>query len=168
MKSRYAKSLANAALMVLGILPLAAQAQLVDLGATTGYALNNSGKVALASGLYSSGTVTALPSLPGSTTPATPHALNASGQVAGSALLVNDDGQASVAVEYSGGTLTNLMPSYTGPLGPDGGLATGINSGGTIIGWIDTFTTAGPGASTIGFTYSNGVSTQLPVPPGAL
>ena len=92
MKSRYAKSLANAALMALGILPQAAQAQLVDLGAATGYAINNAGQVALSTGIYGNGAVTPLPALPGDTTPVTPFAINASGQVA-----------ASGPSEYSGG-----------------------------------------------------------------
>jgi hypothetical protein len=83
MKSGYVKSVAIAAWVAWGVVPVAAQAQLVDLGATTGYALNNSGEAALASGIYSNGTVTplpALPALPGSTTPATPLAINASGK----------------------------------------------------------------------------------------
>ena len=41
MKSRYVKSLAIAALAALGILPVAAQAQLIDLGGATGYRINN-------------------------------------------------------------------------------------------------------------------------------
>jgi hypothetical protein len=40
MKSGYVKSVAIAAFAALGILPVIAQAQLIDLGATTGYALN--------------------------------------------------------------------------------------------------------------------------------
>jgi probable HAF family extracellular repeat protein len=159
MKSRYVKSLAVAAWAAWGIVPGTAQAQLVDLGATTGYALNNSGEAALGSGIYANGAVTPLPSLPGSTTPATPLAITASGQVAGS--------DAGVPIEYSGGILTNLLPSsYVGPDGSDGGPATGINSDGTIVGWIDLFTTEGPGASTIGFSYSNGVFTTLAIPSG--
>ena len=42
MKSGYVKSVAIAAWVAWGVVPVAAQAQLVDLGATTGYALNNS------------------------------------------------------------------------------------------------------------------------------
>jgi hypothetical protein len=113
-KSRYGKSFAVPAFAALSISPMLAQAQLVDLGATTGYALNNSGVVALASGLYSNGTVTALPALPGWTTPATPLALNASGQAAGSAVPATGY-PAGVAIEFSGGTLTNLTPGYTAP-----------------------------------------------------
>jgi hypothetical protein len=41
MNSRYAKSLAIAALVALRILPVAAKAQLIDLGGATGYTINN-------------------------------------------------------------------------------------------------------------------------------
>jgi hypothetical protein len=41
------------------------QTQLVDLGVATGYAINNAGQVALSTGIYSNGAVTALPALPG-------------------------------------------------------------------------------------------------------
>jgi probable HAF family extracellular repeat protein len=154
MKSRYVKSFAVAGFAALGVLPVLVQAQLVDLGSATGYAINNAGQVALSTGIYSNGAVTPLPALPGYTTPVTPFAINASGQVA-----------ASGPSEYSGGTLTKLLPSsYSGPQGADGGPATGINSSSTIVGWVDLFATEGPGADTIGFIYSNGVLTQLPVP----
>jgi hypothetical protein len=98
MKSGYVQSLAIAAFMALWLLPAAAQTQLVDLGVATGYAINNAGQVALSTGIYSNGAVTPLPALPGSTTPATPLAINASGQVAGAAILV---GQAVVLVSQS-------------------------------------------------------------------
>ena len=52
MKSRYVKSLAIAAFAALGILPVTAQAQLIDLGVATGYAINNAGQVALDGYLY--------------------------------------------------------------------------------------------------------------------
>jgi hypothetical protein len=39
------KSLAIAAFAALGVLPVIAQAQLVDLGVATGYAINNSGAI---------------------------------------------------------------------------------------------------------------------------
>jgi hypothetical protein len=45
MKSRYVKSLAIAAL---GILLVAVQAQLIDLGVAIGYAINNAGRVTAA------------------------------------------------------------------------------------------------------------------------
>jgi hypothetical protein len=47
MKSRYVKSLVIAALVALGILPVAAQAQLIDLGVATGYRINNAGRAVL-------------------------------------------------------------------------------------------------------------------------
>ena len=69
----------------------------------------------------------------------------------------------TVPVEYSAGTLINLLPpDDVGPGGPDEGFATGINAGGTIVGWIYF---QGEGASLVGFIYSNEVFTQLPVPP---
>ena len=45
-------------------------------------ALVNAGQVALGTGIYNSGTVTALPALPGATAPAIPLAINDTGQVA--------------------------------------------------------------------------------------
>ena len=50
MTSQYVKSLAIAAFAALGILPVLAQAQLIDLGVATGYAINNSGQAALSTG----------------------------------------------------------------------------------------------------------------------
>jgi hypothetical protein len=51
MKSPYVKSLAIAALATLGVLPVGAQTQLVDLGVATGYPINNAGQVALSTGI---------------------------------------------------------------------------------------------------------------------
>jgi hypothetical protein len=50
MRSHYGRSFAIAALPILGILPAAAQAPLVDLGVATGYAINNAGQVVLSTG----------------------------------------------------------------------------------------------------------------------
>jgi hypothetical protein len=63
-----------------------AQNLLKDLGVATGHAINNSGHVALDQGIYSNGTITPLPAVPGGSTPAAALAINASGQVAGSGL----------------------------------------------------------------------------------
>ena len=63
MSSRYVKYLAIAAWAAWAMVPVVAQAQLVDLGVATGYAINNSGQVALSTGIYSEGKVTALPAL---------------------------------------------------------------------------------------------------------
>jgi hypothetical protein len=147
MKSGYVKSLLIATFTALGILPALAQARLVDLGAR-GYALNNSGEAALASGLYSNGTTS------GSTSSATPLAINASGPVAGYT--------AGVLFGYGGGRLTHLLPPWaTGATGSDGGQAPGINSIGTIVGWIDPLMTEGSGASGEGFSDRNGIRTQF-------
>jgi hypothetical protein len=81
MKSHCVRFLAAATLATFGMLPAAAQTNLVDLGAATGYAINNAGQVALSTGIYSGGTVTPLPALPGSTAPAVPYAINASGPI---------------------------------------------------------------------------------------
>src|SRR3984885_16169058 len=65
-----------------------AQANLLtDLGPVSGVGINNSGLVALSSGIYSNGTVTPLGMLPGDTTNVVPNAINASGQVAGNSIL---------------------------------------------------------------------------------
>ena len=80
--------LAPSFVLMVTILPASAGAQasdLVDLGVAIGYAINNAGQVVLSTGIYSNGTTTPLPALPGQTTPATGAAINATGQVAGSA-----------------------------------------------------------------------------------
>jgi probable HAF family extracellular repeat protein len=165
MKSLYVKSVATAAFAALGILPVAAQAQLVDLGVATGYAINNAGQVALSTGIYSNGTVTPLPALPGSTTPATPLAINAFGQVAGSALVSTELGACGVPIEYIGGTLTNLLgPSDCDGADPAVGPATSVNSPGTVLGWY-TAMFLGHGETTT-FTYSDGVLTIMDIPCG--
>ena len=117
MKSCYVKSLSAAGWVAFAMLPLLARAQLTDLGEATGYALNNSGQVVLSTGIYSNGTVTPLPALPGQTTPAVGVAINASGQVAGNGetqVTVGSYDQSgntkpgSVPVAYVDGTLTNI------------------------------------------------------------
>ena len=123
MKSGYVKYLAIAAWAAWGTVPVVAQAQLVDLGVATGYAINNAGQVVLSTGIYTNGTVTALPALPGQTTPAVGAAINATGQVVGSAHISVGSvaGTDTVAVEYSSGTLTDLIrptPSGDGPRWP--------------------------------------------------
>jgi probable HAF family extracellular repeat protein len=139
-----------------------AQNLLTDLGVATGYAINNAGQVVLASGLYSGGSTTALPSLPGQIGAAAPLAINQAGQVAGSAVTA---GSEQVATEYSGGAATNLFSSFTGREQLQVGTATGINSAGTVAGWINTTVGfAGPGAPIVGFTYSGGTLTSLSVP----
>jgi probable HAF family extracellular repeat protein len=135
---------------------------LIDLGVNTGYALNNAGQVVLTSGLYSGGSTTALPSLPGQMGAAAPLAINQAGEVVGSAVTA---GSEQVATEYSGGTATNLFSSFTGREQEEIGTATGINSSGTVAGWINTTVLfAGPGAPILGFTYSGGTLTTLSVP----
>jgi probable HAF family extracellular repeat protein len=165
MKSRYVKSLANVALMAFGILPLAAQAQLVDLGVATGYAINNAGQVVLSTGIYSNGTTTPLPALPGQTTPAVGAAINATGQVAGTAVTSVPSSAGgitieTVPVEFSNGTLTNLFAQSTE------GYATGISSSAEIVGYSVSEDT-GPGGliqgyDYIGFIYANGTQSNLP------
>jgi len=154
---------------------------LVDLGpGTTGHAINNSGQVALDQGIYSGGTTTPLPALPGQTTPASPVAINAAGQVAGSAVtqvIIGGFGSTgtqsgSVPIAYINATLTNiaaLFPEYTGSTWMEPGLATGINAGGQVVGY---YTSLNPRSidppATIAFLYANGTSSPLPFnPPGA-
>jgi hypothetical protein len=57
-------------------LPVLAQAQVIDLGATTGYALNNSGEAAIASGIYANGAVVPVPALPNQVGTGVPYAVN--------------------------------------------------------------------------------------------
>jgi hypothetical protein len=106
------KSFAAAVLAILGGLPVGAQNQLVDLGVATGYAINNAGQVALSTGIYSNGAVTALPAPPGSSTPATALAINASGQVAGYALNPNITGYDPIA--YINGSLIDIGSTILG------------------------------------------------------
>src|SRR5580698_827335 len=170
MKSSYVKCLVTAGWTAFAILPLLARAQLIDLGEASGYALNNAGQVVLSTGIYSNGTTTPLPALPGQTAPATGAAINASGQVAGSASVVVPDPMGSsiippggstggtVAIEYSNGVLTDLLAPLTPGYGVQG-FATGINSGGEIVGYS---TVSSPKITdidqpdTTGFVYANG------------
>jgi probable HAF family extracellular repeat protein len=136
---------------------------LIDLGVTTGYALNDSGQVALASGIYSNGVVTALPALPGSTTPATPLAINASGQVAGVA--PNSTGSTD-AVAYINGVLTDISALtaeylHGSALLPPGA-GTGINSSDEVVGWYQNIAASIGFLSTNAFTFKNEVETDLP------
>jgi probable HAF family extracellular repeat protein len=166
MKSRYVRFLAAVTLATFGILPAAAQTQLVDLGLATGYAINNAGQVALSTGIYSNGTVTPLPVLSGTTTPATPYAINASGQVAGAGLFESGYGGCGVPIEYTEGTLINLLGwnLVCDGADPAGGPATSINSSGTIVGWYESL--ADSHGETTTFSYSNGALTVIDVPCG--
>jgi hypothetical protein len=114
MKSRCVRSVAIAACAALGILPVLAQAQLVDLAKGTGSAINNAGQVVLSTGIDRDGTITPLPALPGQTTPAAAVTINATGQIVGSADISVGPaaGVDTVAVEYSSGTsITNKKES---------------------------------------------------------
>jgi hypothetical protein len=176
MQSGYVKSLAIAVGVAVGILPLLAHAQLVDLGVATGYAINNAGQVALSTGIYSNGTVTALPALPGQTAPAVAVAINATGQAAGSAassVMAHFGGgmvPGVVPIAYSNGTLTNIalsFPEYTdGALWVEPGVATGINASGQVIGYYSAFIANSAGIdpdSTLGFIYANGAVTVISI-----
>jgi probable HAF family extracellular repeat protein len=174
MKSRYVKSFAGPALVILGVLPATAQAQLIDLGVATGYAVNNAGQVALSTGIYSNGTVTALPALPGQSAPATPLAINAVGQVAGSAagqviirFTSGGTGPGTVPVAYINGTLTNIALLLGGYVDP--GVATGINASGQVVGYFTDISARSTGIdnpTTIPFLYANGTASALPNYPG--
>jgi hypothetical protein len=126
----------------LWILPVIAQAQLIDLGATTGYPLNNSGEAALASGVYANGAVVPVPALSNQFGAGVPYAINDNGQSAGSAGLNEGAGASGVnprvATLYSGTTATDLFPAAddTGNQNADwSGTATSINSAGTVLGY---------------------------------
>jgi probable HAF family extracellular repeat protein len=118
--------------------PLTVLAQtppLVDMGVTRGNGLNNSGQVALQSGIYSiaTRTVTPLPALPGGTDPAVALAINATGQVTGHASSANPV-EISAAILYSSPTLTDLgNPCGLGEL--DVAEGTAINSSGVAVGY---------------------------------
>jgi probable HAF family extracellular repeat protein len=175
MKSGYVKSLAIAGWMAFGSLPLLARAQLTDLGEATGYAINNAGQVVLSSGIYSNGTVTPLPALPGQTTPAVGAAINASGQVAGSGetqVTVSIFGESSadtqpgsVPIAYVNGTLMNISLSFSeyavsGHVEP--GYATGINASNQIVGYYTALNPRSEDPAPVnGFIYDNGAITEL-------
>ena len=157
------------------ILPASARAQasdLVDLGVAIGYAINNAGQVVLSTGIYSNGTTTPLPALPGQTTPATGAAINATGQVAGSAptSMPNPAGGNfgfTVPVEFSSGTLTILQSpiEYADSISSEA-YATGINSSAEIVGY-SVSPDIGPadilqGYDYVGFIYANGTLNSLP------
>ena len=131
-----------------------AQTNLVDLGATTGHAINNKGQVALDAGVYSNGGVTPLPALPGDSTPAVALAINASAQVAGSACC-------TTAILYSGGTLTNIGANFFDGINRTYSWATGINTSGLVVGYYDANNMDNIEAS---FTYTNGTVTNLDSP----
>jgi probable HAF family extracellular repeat protein len=140
----------------LGSTAAIAQANLLnDLGTGSAVGINNSGQVALSSGIYSNGTVTPLGILPGDTKNVIPNAINASGQVAGNAFVKGYE----IAVFYNNGVLTSFGASGETL---DLSFATGINSSGQIVGWR---TTSGDNTST-GFIYTNGVLTQVCCLPG--
>jgi len=106
---------------------------LTDLGTGSGFGINNSGQVALSSGIYSNGTVTPLGILPGNTTNVIPNAINASGQVAGNSTLpsmIIVPGE-ETAVFDNNGLLTSFGASDTEF---DQSFATGINASGQIVG----------------------------------
>jgi probable HAF family extracellular repeat protein len=141
------------------ILPLKTFAQtppLVDIGATAGNGINNAGQVALDSGIYSNGTITPLPTLPGSSTPALPLAINASGQAAGTGSGPNIY---RTPILYSNGTLTDLG-NACGETSVDGSAATAINATGVVVGWD----TCRGGGSTEGFIYQQGTMTLIAAP----
>jgi probable HAF family extracellular repeat protein len=144
--------------------PLSSMAQatgLVDLGATTGVAINNTGTVALDQAVYSNGTITPLPALPGGTSAAHALAINGSGQIVGWADSPRTNG---VAVIYSNGTLTSLGSPFAGT---DAGVtlsvaATGINASGEVVG-TSVISPVGLGGGLIAsWVYANGVFTGIP------
>jgi len=139
-----------------------AQSPLTDLGVGTAYAINNSGQVALDKGIYSTGTITPLPALPGGSSPATALTINASGQVAGSAISPSIFGTDPIA--YINGTLIDIgSPILTGVLASQGGgQATGINSSNIVVGWYSSNAIDG---NTDAFTYNNGTLSVLPAFP---
>src|SRR5450631_596218 len=109
---------------------------LIDLGAgTVGHAVNNSGQVALDQGIYTNGTIAPLPAVSGGSTPAAALAINASGQVAGTAISLAISGPDPIA--YINGTLNDIGSMIlTGVFANQGGgKATGINSNNLVVGW---------------------------------
>jgi probable HAF family extracellular repeat protein len=151
----------------LGLGPASAHAQanyLVDLGVATGYGINNSGQAALDAGVYSNGVITPLPALPGGSTPAFALAINASGQIAGSAIPPAYNGPYPIA--YSNGNLINILSAVlTGTSAQDSGQATGVNTSGEVVGWYLSNLIDG---TTAAFTYANGTVTDLPAFPCAV
>src|ERR1700735_4547330 len=125
MKLRH-KKYAVIACSAIGVFPLLARAQLVDLGEVTAHAINNNGQVALDQGVYSNGVITPLPALPGGSTPAVPLAINASGSVAGYA----DTQITRYPVAYVEGILTSFASTVftSGVMAEfNSGTGTGIN-----------------------------------------
>ena len=136
----------------LGLAAANAQNLLIDLGVATGRAINDNAQVALDQGIYSNGAITPLPAFPGTTTPASALAINASGQVAG----YWSPGLDPIA--FINGTLIDVGSSFNGFAGYGGGQSTGINSSNVVVGWYESNVRDSNYES---FTYSNGTVAML-------
>jgi probable HAF family extracellular repeat protein len=157
MKSRH-NMYAAMACSAIGLLPLLARAQLVDLGEVTAHAINNKGQVALDQGIYGDGAITPLPALPNGSTPATAVAINNSGWAVGGA----DSPPSYHPVEFINGALIDFASSlfFQGQDITNSGGARGINSSGEVVSYYRGFDGTG------GFTYLNGTITFMSVPCG--
>jgi probable HAF family extracellular repeat protein len=153
------------------LLPVCAQGQtnhLVDLGALTGYGINNAGQAALSTGLYANGTVTPLGALPGLTASAVPAAINAAGEIAGNEVNAGlspcgaaNSAPPAIAVLFTiNAGLTSLpMPSCQ-PFTP-GVVVAGINASGQVVGW-GKFESSDENFNAL--IYTNGVASELAAP----
>jgi probable HAF family extracellular repeat protein len=140
----------------LALNPVSVDAQsnlLTDLGAGSGFGINNNGQIVLSSGTYSSGILTPFP------TGFAGDAINSTGEVVG--LFRNPPAILDEAAIYSNGTVTTIGV----PLDPSVGAsyATGINTSGQIVGWSSILSGA-----TDAFIYSNGTITNIGVLPGSV
>jgi probable HAF family extracellular repeat protein len=130
-----------------------AQNYLIDLGAVApGLGINNAGEVVLQNYTYSSGSLMPLPA------GMTGVAISASGQVTGSIVA----GGLTYAAVDTGGVVTELPQVGSSPGDPAlQNWATGINAGGTVIGWWEYGAIAVSGGA---FVINNGTVTNLVFP----
>jgi probable HAF family extracellular repeat protein len=127
--------------------------------------INNAGQVVLSTGIYSNGTTTPLPTLPGQTTPAT--VINSSAEIVGYS--VSPDigpadivqGYDDIGFIYANGTLGSLPSSGLLPITD---MPQGINDSGLIAGIRSVQDPNNPGINRLDayiYDYGSGTTTDL-------
>jgi probable HAF family extracellular repeat protein len=147
-----------AACWIVGFGPATAIAQvnlLTDLGAGSGFGINNSGQVVLSSGTYSSGVLTPFP------TGFVGDAINSNGEVAG--LFGNPPSILGEAAFDINGTVTAIGVLSQDPQ-VDSSYAVAVNTSGQVVGWSVTL----GGVATDAIIYTNGTLTDIGVLPGSI
>jgi probable HAF family extracellular repeat protein len=143
---------------IVGFRPATAIAQvnlLTDLGAGSGFGINNSGQVVLSSGTYSNGVLTPFP------TGFVGDAINSSGEVAG--LFSNPPSVLGEAAFDINGTVTTIGVLSQDPQ-VDSSYAVAVNTSGQVVGWSLTL----GGVATDAIIYTNGTLTDIGVLPGSI